>query len=329
MRTSYIPYFHLAMAMLIVGSSVVAGKMMIMELPVFLASGLRFALAVACLTPIMYFREGGFPRLRRRSVLILLAQAMLGSVLFTVFLLYGLKWTTPSSAGVLTSTTPAWMALLAWAVFRESLTPRMAVGVGLALLGVLAINIMGGDGDSGSRAGGNVLLGNGLVLAAVLCESLFLVLRKFIPEPISPLATSTLVSLFGLGLFLPLSVYEAVGTDFSTISLTGWGSVVYYGLVVTVLAYLFWFAGIVRASAAAAGVMTGIMPVSALFLSWLVLGERIDAAQLAGCAFVLLGIIAISGAPIPGMRFLNRRKVEVVNEIVREGAVTQEAGRPL
>lgn len=284
-------YINLSLAMVIVGSSVVVGKIMVTELPVFLASALRFALALAILIPVLYFREGGFPRISRRSWLMLAVQSLCGSFLFTSFLLYGLTMTGSASAGIITSTTPACMGIIAWVFLREKPVFKTIVGIVLSIFGVFVLNMVQ---NSSTVSGSNPLLGNVLVLGAVAFESLFLLIRKTVPEPLSPLAVSTMISLFGLLWFLPVGAYEACVVDLAAISLTGWLTVLYYGVFVTVLAYLFWFAGITKVPASTAGVFTAIMPVSALVLSALVLSEPIGWAQLAGCGFVLCGIIFIS-----------------------------------
>jgi drug/metabolite transporter (DMT)-like permease len=284
-------YINLTLAMIIVGSSVVAGKIMVAELPVHLASALRFALALCILLPVLRLREGGLPRLSRRSWLLLAGQSLCGSFLFTVCLLYGLAQTTPASAGIITATTPACMGLIAWVFMAERPTPRAGLGMVLSVAGLLAV------GDAGRAAGGSApapLAGNLLVVGAVLFESLFLLVRKGVREPLSPLAAATVISLFGLVWFLPGGVAELAHTDLAAVSLTGWLSVGYYGAVVTVLAYVFWFAGVTRVAASTAGVFTAVMPVSALALSALVLDEPVSLAQLAGCACVLGGIVLLS-----------------------------------
>lgn len=63
------------------------------------------------------------------------------------------------------------------------------------------------------------------------------------------------------------------------------------------LAYLFWFAGIVHVRAATAGVFTALMPASALFLSTLVPGEPLTAAKIVNCVLVLGSICLLS---LPG-----------------------------
>jgi len=291
MSTKTKAYINLTLAMIIVGSSVVAGKIMVEELPVFLGSTMRFVLALAILIPILYLREGGFPRISRRSWMMLGVQSMCGSFLFTVFLLYGLTMTGPASAGIITSTTPACMGIIAWLFLKDRPSRKTATGIVLSVLGVLVIN---GVQDSGGVSGANPLFGNLLVLGAVVFESLFLLIRKTVPEPLSPLAVSTIISVFGLLWFLPVGAYEAFTVDLTAISLTGWLTVAYYGAFITVLAYLFWFAGITKVPASTAGIFTAVMPVAALVLSALVLAEPIGWPQLSGCGFVLCGIVLIS-----------------------------------
>lgn len=290
MSTKSIAYLNLSLAMVLVGSSVVAGKVMVAELPIFLASAMRFVLALIILIPIVKLREGGLPRISRRSWVMMGLQSMCGSFLFTVFLLYGLTMTGPASAGVITSTTPACMGIIAWMFLGDRPSRRIGLGIGLSVLGVAVINLV----QSGDVIGSNPVFGNLLVLGAVVFESLFLLIRKTVPEPLSPLVVATIISGFGLLWFLPMGIVEAVGTDFAAITATGWLVVVYYGGFVTVLAYLFWFAGITRVSPSIAGIFTAVMPVSAIVLSALVLGESIGWQQLTGCACVLGGIVLIS-----------------------------------
>ena len=284
-------YLSLTLAMVIVGSSVVAGKIMVAELPVYGASLLRFAVASIILLPLVRFMEGGLPRLSLRSWGLLCAQSLCGSVLFTVFLLHGLQYTGAASAGVITATTPACMALTGWALLAHRPSRRAVGGILLAGCGVAVINVFG----AGSLAtGAKPLLGNGLVFCAVICESLFLLLRKSVHESLSPLAASTILSLFGVAWFLPVGAWELATLDLSAVGSAGWWTVAYYGAAVTVLAYVFWFAGVTRVNPSTAGVFSTVMPVSALLLSAAFLGEPVGLAHMAGCALALGGILVMT-----------------------------------
>ncbi len=295
MTIPYKAYVFLTLAMIIVGSSAVAGSQMVAELPVHLASLLRFGLAALLLVPILYWREGGFPRLRLKTHVLLCLQSVCGSFLFTLLFLEGLRLTSPASAGIITSTTPACMAVIAWIFFHERPRRRVLAGVACSMGGILLVHLAGASGHMDGTDTGSSLYGNLLVMGAVFFESMFLLLRKQIREPLSPLAASTLVSLYGGMLFLPLGLAEAFSFSLAGLRPETWLAVGYYAVVVTVLAYLFWFAGIVRVPAGVAGVFTGVMPVSAVVLSRVVLGEAISLLQLAGCLGVVLGIYFISG----------------------------------
>jgi drug/metabolite transporter (DMT)-like permease len=287
-------YLSLAGAMVIVGSSVVAGKIMIAALPVCLASALRFVLALGVLLPVLFVREGGLPRLSPRSWGVLALQGLTGSFLFTVFTLGGLAYGSAADAGIVTSATPACMGLIAWLFLRERPGLRTMAAIVLSAAGILVLSLRPGEADL--SGGGGRLLGTAMFLAAVVVESMFLLLRKAVPEKLSPLAAASVVSLFGLTWFAPFAAVQAYGFDFATVPASSWLAVAYAGLFVTVAAYLLWFAGIVRASAQAAATMTGVMPVAAVTLSALVLGESLGAAQVAGCLLVLAAILLASGA---------------------------------
>lgn len=285
---AFIPHVLLGLAMILVGSSVVAGEVLIRHFPVHLGSLLRFALAAALIISFWLKREGRPPRLRRRTWMILTAQALCGSVLFTIFLLHGLRWTSPAAAGIITSTTPACMSLLAWLLLKERPRKRIVVGIALSVAGVAILNVAGTGSGSAQSWPGNLLVG-----AAVIVESMFLLVRKSIQEQLSPLAVSSLITGLATCFFLPLGLVQALGFDFAALPLEAWASVVYYAVAVTILAYLCWFAGITRVRAGVAGVFTAILPLSSLVLSALVLGEPIGAAHILGCALALCSIVLI------------------------------------
>jgi drug/metabolite transporter (DMT)-like permease len=279
----------LAAAMVLVGSSVAVGRLLVAALPVYFASMVRFALAILVLAPLVLWREGGIPRLRRRTLTILLGQALCGSFLFTVCLLYGLKLTGAAEAGVVAAATPAAVALMGGVFFRERLSGRAVLGIVATMAGIAALHA--GDGI---KTGPSPFWGNALVLCAVGFEAVFLLLRRAVDEPLSPLAAALWVSVLGLALFLIPGLWEVAGlsaTDFTPQALA---SLAYYGLGVTAAAYMLWFYGVVRVDAATAGVATGIMPVAALCFAALLCGERVGLRELAGCAGVVAGILFLA-----------------------------------
>ncbi|WP_437564266.1 DMT family transporter [Sorangium sp. So ce542] len=291
-RSSIGPFLDLTLAMALVGSSVVAGKIITREFPVFLASGLRFGLAMPLLILLLLAREKRLPALVWRDYRVLFLQALTGVFLFSLFLLYGLRYTTSSESGIITSTTPGVTALLAALILGERLNRWKWAGVGLCVAGIAALQLgSGGEGGAEGARGSAHLFGTALILGAVVCEGLFTILGKVMTARLSPLAVSTMVVAFGFMLFLPLAIYEARSFSFSQASMAGWLSIVHYALAVTVLGFVLWYRGVSKVSAATAAVFTGVLPVSALILSYLVLHEELRAAHGLGILLIFGGIL--------------------------------------
>lgn len=285
-----LPHLCLAAAMVLVGSSVAAGEIMIRHFPIHLGSLLRFALASAIIVPFWLWVEPQPPRLRPRSWLILTGQTFCGSVLFTIFVLHGLRWTSPASAGIITSTTPACMGLLAWVILGERPGARVLAGIVLSVTGIAILNLAGTQGGPGGSWAGNLL-----VAAAVVVESLFLLSRKSIPEKMSPLATSSVISVLATLFFMPMGLSQARGFQFAALPMEAWWCVLYYAVAVTIIAYLCWFAGVTKVRASVAGIFTGLLPVSALAVSALFLGQDVTLPHLVGCALAMTSIGLICG----------------------------------
>jgi len=280
-------YIELSLAMVIVGSSVVVGKLIVATFPVFLASALRFAIASGILVPLLLRREGISFNWTRHDWKTLLLQSFTGVFLFSIFLLYGLKFTSAAEAGIITSSTPAIVGILSFLFLREKLSSYQMLGIGFAVFGVLLINF----GATIDAARGQMpLLGNVLVFGAVIGEALFTIFRKTASDTISPLRMATAVSVFGLLFFLPFALYEAITFDFYSVSWTEWIPIVYYGVVVTVIGFILWFQGVTKVAASTAAVFTGIMPITAVLLSYLILQEAFAWSHVWGGLSVLAGL---------------------------------------
>jgi drug/metabolite transporter (DMT)-like permease len=278
--------------MAIVGSSVVVGKLVVARVPVFLVGGLRLAFACAVLVPSLLLVERGWPRLGRRDLAVLALQAFTGIFLFTALLLSGLRLTSAAAAGIVTSTTPAVAGALAALLLRERLTRARAGALALAVLGILAIDLAGPA--AGASGGANVLLGNLLVFGAVVGEALFIVCGRVAAARVTPLLAATTLSVLGFVMFLPFAAREAMRFGLTSISAGDWVALAYYGLVVTVLAFVLWARGLAVVPASTAAVFTAVLPLSAVLLSYAVLGEPFAWSHLLGGACVIGGIALLA-----------------------------------
>ncbi|ARM89291.1 DMT superfamily inner membrane transporter protein [Rhizobium sp. CIAT894] len=277
-------YLYLALAMLTVGSTVIASKLIASGLAPFSATALRFALACPILLLLMRATGTRLPKLAGHDRLILFVQAGAGSVGYTTLLISGLHLTSAADAGVIIGTLPVVSAVISILVLGERPGRALLLAVVLATAGVLSIAFT-------PEATGGSFAGNVLIFLAVICEGLFILLNKRLRTEIPPLAQSTLMTGIGFIVALIPAVFEMPLAH--AVSPNAVAAVVYYALVPTVGGFLLWYAGAERVSGTEAALFTALAPVSAVMLAALILGEPVGLNQIAGIACVLAAVLGL------------------------------------
>jgi drug/metabolite transporter (DMT)-like permease len=285
MSNRYTAYLCLAAAMVAVGSTVVASKVIGAGLPPFTATVLRFAMALPVFVLLMRVTRTPWPRPDRHDALLLCLQAGCGSVGYTACLIAGTRDASAAEAGIFIGTLPAVAALAAAVLLRERLAGRTLATIALATGGVLMVALA-----SSGHGGAHSPRGDALILAAVLCESLFILLNKRLHAALPPLALSTAMVTLGLLGALPPALLEVARQPprFMAPALLG---VAYYAFVPTVAGFWLWYAGAARVSGAEASLFTAIAPAAGVLLSALVLGERVTLSMLAGLGLVIGAVL--------------------------------------
>jgi drug/metabolite transporter (DMT)-like permease len=273
-------HLYLALAMVLVGSTVVATKIAAAGLPPFTATALRFTLALPCFLVLLRLSGQRLPRPGLRDLILLIVQGLAGTAGYTALLMAGLRTTSALDAGVILGTLPVVAAVVAVFVLGERPRPALLAAVALAATGMLVLQPAG--------AGAGSLAGNALVFGAVACEALFILLNKRVRIEIAPLALSTLMCAIGLAASLPFALAERVSPAAATPAALL--AIAYYALLPTVGGFLLWYAGTARVGGTEAALFTALAPVATLVLAALLLHEPVSTRQLAGIAFVLAAV---------------------------------------
>ena len=281
-------YLMMATAMVTVGSTIVASKLMT-EMPVFVAAFMRFLIASPVLVGIVWFTGKRLPRLSRREWKTLFAQAGFCSVGYSVLMISGLSFTQASDASVVAGALPAVAALLSIVVLRERLSKWTMLAVVFATVGVCVVNWSGSTtvGASGAR-----WTGNALVLSAIACEALFLLLNKTIKTPIDPLVVAATMSVLSLALCAVPALLQWARASEPIFTARAVGAAVYYALVPTVLGFHLWYQGSSKVSGAEASLFSAVYPIAGLLLSADLLGEIIETRHWIGIGITVLGMAA-------------------------------------
>jgi len=289
-RSVFLPYVQLTGAMIIVGSTIVAGKVISNGFPLFLASTLRFALASALLLPLVLRVEKPFPRIMKKDLFGIVLLSFFGNFLYSIFLLYGLKLTSATESAIILGTAPVVTAVLSYLFLHEQLGQKKIFGLLLVILGIVIINLSG-NASSGAM---HSVVGDLLIGASVIGEALWTILGKTVSPKVSPLILAALTTFCGFLFFLPFGFVQAIKFPFQSLPVSGWLVVVYYGSVGTVGAYLLWYQGIPKVPASTAGMFVGIIPVSTVILSYVFLKEPFLWAHVLGILCVLAALVCIT-----------------------------------
>jgi drug/metabolite transporter (DMT)-like permease len=277
-----------SLAMVLVGSTVVVSKIIGLDMEPFLATALRHALALPVFLLLMRGTRARLARVSLHDAALLLVQAAAGSVGYSVLLIHGVQLASASDASIVVGTLPAVSALFAMTFLGERPGLRMVLSITLATAGVMAVTLLP-DADAAAHADTR-LHGIALVLGAIACEAVFILANKRLKQPLPALAMSTLMCAGGL-LLSAMAAWRVAATSASTLSTPALLGVAYYAWVPTVGGFLLWYAGSARTSGARASLATVWLPVSALLLSALFLGETIHAWQWLGFVCVVLAIV--------------------------------------
>ena len=237
--------------------------------------------AFACLIPRMELE-----RLRRSDLKWLALMTLCEPCLYFIFESKALEYTSASQAGMVIALLPVLVGVAAAIVLKERLTLRFVLGCLLALGGIGLLTV----GAEASEHAPRPLLGNFLEFMAMLCAMGYTITAKALVSRYNSVFIASLQGFGGALFFLPFLFLP--GTELPTeFHWQGVVAIVFLGLFVTLAAFLLYVYGLRHVPAGKASMMTNTIPLFAVVLAWLVLGERLALVQLLAIPIVMAGVL--------------------------------------
>ena len=258
----------------------------------------RFVLAAALFWVFVASSGGarGLRALPRRDVGIALA---LGAIVYSAQAggyFAPLQRLDASLLSLLLYTFPTIVTVAAIALGRERANRRTAAALALASTGLVLVL-------AGAGAGALDPLGTALALGAAVVYSAYILTSEGVVARVGPLALSTLVCT-GAATTLTLTAAAFGDLDPGSVSAAGFGWLAGIAIVSTVGAVALFFAGLQRVGPTAASILSTLEPVVTVGLAFLVFGESLGPAQLAGGALVLIAVLAVRARRVPSAAHL-------------------------
>jgi drug/metabolite transporter (DMT)-like permease len=289
MTTPVIPwlaYLSLAASMALVGSYVGLSKVLVVVFPIFLLAWLRFGIAAVAMAGWVQ-RSTQEAKLSRHDRWLLFFESFFGNFLFSICMLFGVSMSSALAAGVIMAGIPAAVAVMSRVFLQERISGRVMLGIACAVGGIALVSFTkNSDAKQASS-----LLGNLLLLGAVLCEASYVVMGKKLTGNVSPKRISALINLWGLLLVTPLGLWQALRFDFGAVAGGSWWLLLFYSIAASMVTVWLWMTGLKHVPASKAGIFTVLLPVSAAAVGVLLLGEQFSAAQVAAFALALAGVV--------------------------------------
>ena len=252
-------------------------------------NGLRFTIASFILWLTVQI-GGRTAAIDRRHWPALIGLGILGNTVYQVLFIYGIDWTLAGNASLMLATTPVFTTLLS-VLFRQEKIGAMAVaGVVLSFVGI-ALVVWGGatsiDFTSGTVRGDLTTLTAAAAWSSYTVGSAPLV-RRYGALPVTALT----MWIGGLGLFV-VSIPAFLTQDWSLVRPISWLALLYSGAFAIALAYFIWYYSIRQIGNTRTAVYSNFIPVVALIIAWLALGETPTSIQLVGAGAILAGTILV------------------------------------
>jgi len=263
----------------------------------------RVTITAAALWAYLAWRKepAGLPKSVWGSMVVL---ALLNNVI--PFILFGWGQTHIASglASILNATTPIWGVIVAHVFTHdERMTPRKIAGV---LLGFGGVALMIGPDLLGS-IGNNVLAQLACVTAALLYALAGVWARRFKRLGVSPMSVTTGQLTASALVMLPVALVLDRPWEQAVPPLGALGAILVLAVVCSAYAYILYFRLIDSAGATNALLVTLLVPPVAILMGALMLGEIIEARDVAGLGLIALGLAAIDGRLLS---FFQRREVQ-------------------
>jgi drug/metabolite transporter (DMT)-like permease len=255
-------------------------------LNVFVFNSLRFLVAFSVLLVIFLFRNTWIP-VSRSDWFQIIGIGFLSNVVYQLFYIIGLKFTTAGNSAVLLSTSPLWTAFFNARIHKERIFGHQWFGMALSLVGIVMIII--GSGKK-LEFGSDALYGDLLSLGAAMMWALFTNLLKPLLTRYSPMQVTVIgVGVGALGL-TAVAIPASLSLEWSSVEPVFYVIPFVSGALSNGIAIVLWSYGVRSIGPSRASNFNNLVPVIAFVAAYFTLHEEVFLIQVIGAAVTVTGV---------------------------------------
>lgn len=264
------------------GGNFVVAKTLVAHASPMTLTLVRWLIAVMVLLPLVWWKEKRLVPAKAALVPLCL-MGITGVALFNIFQFLALERTTSTNAGLISTMNTMSIALFSFAFLKEKINGLQLLAMVLSLIGVFLVL---SKGDWQLLWHFQLNTGDLWMVAAVCVWGLYSVCSKWAMQTTSPLMATLYAGLFGVLILVPFTITDFT---FSEINSSFILSLLYTGVISTVVCMVFWNIGVQQLGATTSGIFLNFNPIFTALLAFLFIGEQLSWLQGIGGIIVILG----------------------------------------
>lgn len=286
-RASLLSYLLLFLPPFFWSTNFIVGKALVHKVPPWTLNAGRFVVSALILIPLLYYRRE-WRAVPQHFITPLILMSLTGIFAFNSVLYTGLHYTTAINAALVNSTTPVTTACLAWLLIAERMTRRRIGGILLSFTGVGWIV---SQGSLEILYGLRFNPGDIIVFFATALWGFYSVMAKRMMQQLSPLAVTAITTGIGATFLLPAAFLELLWNPADLSRQEVVLAFLYLGIFPSFIAFLIWNRSILIFGPGRASLVYNTLPLFAVILSVLFLGETLMPYQIVGGVVIIAGVI--------------------------------------
>lgn len=235
---------------------------------------------------ILFLFKPGKVQLKRAHIPRFLLCALTGVVINQILFIKGVSLTSPIHSALLSLATPIFITLIAAWLLREGFTWLKFFGLVLGIGGAALLILL----KDATHTGGNLLLGDVLVLINAISYAFYLVLVRPLMQYYSGIQVLRWVFTFGSLVILPFGMPEFLSVNWAVFGFMQWMALGTIAVAATFLAYLLNVYGISIIGASATGAYIYTQPLFAAIIALLFAGEHFSLGKLLAAVLIFSGV---------------------------------------
>lgn len=264
------------------GGNFVVAKTLVAHASPMTLTLVRWLIAVIVLLPLVWWKEKRLVPAKAALVPLLL-MGITGVALFNIFQFLALERTTSTNAGLISTMNTMSIALFSFAFLKEKINGLQLVAMVLSFIGVFLVL---SKGDWQLLWHFQLNTGDLWMVAAVCVWGLYSVCSKWAMQTTSPLMATLYAGLFGVLILVPFTIKDFTFTEIDSTFIL---SLLYTGVISTVVCMVFWNIGVQQLGATTSGIFLNFNPIFTALLAFLFIGEQISWLQGIGGIIVIMG----------------------------------------